>query len=96
MEQETGVSENESGGERSATDAVQFWSGFPGPCFTDSCPLRNRSVAQLVEQWFPKPPVGGSSPSAPASFVPGSKFHVPSRQGPCRYLVNNLEPGTRY
>src|SRR5687768_9101611 len=26
-----------------------------------------RSVAQLAEQWFPKPPVGGSSPSAPAA-----------------------------
>ena len=27
-----------------------------------------RGVAQLVEHWFPKPAVGGSSPFAPANF----------------------------
>ena len=27
-----------------------------------------RGVAQLVEHWFPKPAVAGSSPSAPASL----------------------------
>ncbi len=27
-----------------------------------------RGVAQLVEHWFPKPAVAGSSPSAPALF----------------------------
>lgn len=28
-----------------------------------------RGVAQLVEQWSPKPSVEGSSPFAPASYI---------------------------
>lgn len=30
---------------------------------------KHRGVAQLVEHWFPKPAVAGSSPSAPAIIV---------------------------
>jgi hypothetical protein len=31
--------------------------------------IYGRSVAQLVEQWSPKPPVAGSNPATPASFL---------------------------
>jgi len=39
----------------------------------------NRSVAQWLEHWSPKPAVGGSSPSTPASYITlpfFSIFHI--------------------
>ena len=46
---------------KSEDSATLFWMAVMVHCLTD------RSVAQLVEQWSPKPPVAGSNPATPAT-----------------------------
>ena len=56
-----------SSGKRSEATCYKSAGVTNKPFYGNICPWL-RSVAQLVEQRSPKPPVEGSSPSAPAIF----------------------------